>query len=168
MHGDKRLVYLDNAATSQKPVAVLRAMEEYYGEYNSNVHRGVHALSARATQEYEEAREKVARFVGAASSREVVFTRNASEAINLVAYTWGLQNLREGDEVVLSVAEHHSNIVPWQIVAQRTKCVLKYVYLDPATQALDMNQMEEAITERTKLVTVGHVSNVLGCVNPVR
>eukprot|EP00213_Chloropicon_mariensis_P004377 CAMPEP_0197479108 /NCGR_PEP_ID=MMETSP1309-20131121/31679_1 /TAXON_ID=464262 /ORGANISM="Genus nov. species nov., Strain RCC998" /LENGTH=451 /DNA_ID=CAMNT_0043020689 /DNA_START=46 /DNA_END=1398 /DNA_ORIENTATION=- len=167
VHSNKPLIYLDNAATSQKPLDVLKVMEEYYNEYNSNVHRGVHALSAKATDRYEEAREKVARFVGAGSSREIVFTRNASEAINLVAYTWGLQNLKEGDEVVLSVAEHHSNIVPWQLISRQTKCVLKYVYLDPETQMLDMNQMESAITEKTKLVTVGHVSNVLGCVNPV-
>jgi cysteine desulfurase/selenocysteine lyase len=168
VHEGKRLVYLDNAATSQKPREVLSAMDEYYNEYNSNVHRGVHALSARATDRYEEARDKVAKFVGAETSREIVFTRNASEAINLVAYTWGLQNLGEGDEVVLSVAEHHSNIVPWQIISKQTKCSLKYVYLDSKTQTLDMNQYEEALSDRTKLVTIGHVSNVLGCVNPVK
>jgi len=168
VHGDKRLVYLDNAATSQKPQRVLTALDEYYTDYNSNVHRGVHALSAKATERYEEAREKVSRFVNASTSREIVFTRNASEAINLVAYTWGVRNLREGDEVVLTVAEHHSNIVPWQILSEQRNFELKYVYLDPATQSLDMNGMEEAITSRTKLVTVGHVSNVLGSVNPVR
>ena len=167
VHDTKQLVYLDNAATSQKPLEVLQVMDEYYNAYNSNVHRGVHALSAQATDKYEEARGKVAEFVGADTSREIVFTRNASEAINLVAYTWGLHNLKEGDEVVLSIAEHHSNIVPWQIISKQTKCVLKYVYLDPATQSLDMNQMRDLITDKTKLVAVGHVSNVLGCVNPV-
>jgi len=167
VHGDKRLVYLDNAATSQKPRRVLGAMEDYYADYNSNVHRGVHALSAKATERYEEARDKVARFVGAESSREIVFTRNASEAINLVAYTWGEENLGEGDEVVLTVAEHHSNIVPWQILSRRKKFTLKYVRLDEASQTLDLEGLGEAIGPRTKLVTVGHVSNVLGCVNPV-
>ena len=119
------LVYLDNAATSHKPRAVIEAMSGYYEQYNSNVHRGVHALSARATSEYELAREKIARFVNAGSPQEIVYTRNASEAINLVAASWGGANLRPGDEVVLSVAEHHSNIVPWQLLAQRTGAVLK-------------------------------------------
>lgn len=124
VHGH-RLVYLDNGATSQKPETVIRALDDYYRSYNSNVHRGVHALSARATAAYESAREKVAAFVGAASSREIVFTRNASEAINLVAQTWGTATLRPGDEILLSVAEHHSNLVPWQMVAQRTGAVLR-------------------------------------------
>ena len=137
VHG-RPLVYLDNAATSQKPRAVLDAMTRYYEEINSNVHRGVHHLSARATDEYEAARRKVAAFVNAASDREIVFTRNASEAINLVAYTWGLANLKEGDEVVLSVAEHHSNLVPWQLVAAKTGAVLKHVGLTPQ-QELDMD-----------------------------
>lgn len=126
VHG-KPLVYLDSAATSQKPVAVLEALDGYYRRYNSNVHRGVHALSARATAAYEEAREKVARFVNAASSQEIVFTRNASEAINLVANTWAVSNLGPGDEIVFSVAEHHSNIVPWQMVAEKTGAVLRCV-----------------------------------------
>ena len=124
VHG-RPLVYLDNAATSQKPRAVLDALAGYYAGYNSNVHRGVHALSARATSEYELAREKVAALINAGSAREVVYTRNATEAINLVASTWGAATLKAGDEIVLSVAEHHSNLVPWQLLAQRTGAVLK-------------------------------------------
>ena len=123
----RRLVYLDNAATSQKPVAVMDALDEYYKGYNSNVHRGVHALSAKATAAYEAARDKVAKFVGAEDAREIVFTRNASEAINLVAQTWAASTLQPGDEIVVSVAEHHSNIVPWQMVAQRTGAILRWV-----------------------------------------
>jgi len=161
-----RLVYLDNAATSQKPRAVLDKLVEYYSGYNSNVHRGVHHLSALATAEYEAARAKVARFVNAASDREIVFTRNASEAVNLVAQSWGLSNLSEGDEVVLSVMEHHSNIVPWQLVAEKTGATLKFCELSEE-QGLDMEMMRELISPRTKLVSVVHVSNMLGCVNPV-
>jgi len=161
-----RLVYLDNAATSQKPISVLTAMKEYYEGYNSNVHRGVHALSAKATDEYEQARTKVANFINAASDRDIVFTRNASEAINLVAYTWGLTNIKEGDEIILSVAEHHSNLVPWQILAQKTGAVLRFVNLTPE-ETLDLKQLKELLNERTKLVSTFHLSNVLGCVNPI-
>ncbi|XP_024363150.1 cysteine desulfurase 1, chloroplastic [Physcomitrium patens] len=161
-----KLVYLDNAATSQKPASVLKALRDYYEGYNANVHRGIHALSAKATDEYELARKKVADFINAPSDREIVFTRNASEAINLVAYTWGLTNLKEGDEVVLSVAEHHSNIVPWQLVAQKTGAKLRFVELTPE-ETLDLEQLKGFLNERTKLVTTFHVSNVLGCVNPI-
>uniref|UniRef100_A0A7S0MSX1 cysteine desulfurase n=1 Tax=Pyramimonas obovata TaxID=1411642 RepID=A0A7S0MSX1_9CHLO len=163
---EKHLVYLDNAATSQKPLAVLEVMEEYYKGYNSNVHRGVHALSAKSTEAYENSRQKVAKFINAASWREVVYTRNASEAINLVANTWGAQNLKEGDEVILSVMEHHSNIVPWQLLAERTGCVLKFVGL-AENETLDMAQFKEMVGPRTKLISLAHVSNTLGCVNPV-
>jgi hypothetical protein len=163
------LVYLDNAATSQKPAEVLAAMEGYYGAggYNSNVHRGVHALSARATTAYEAAREKVARFVNAASPQEIVYTRNATEAINLVASSWGGSALREGDEVVLSVAEHHSNLVPWQLLAQRRGLVLKFVGLTESEE-LDLEQLAGLITPRTRLVSLVHVSNMLGCVLPTQ
>ncbi|XP_024363673.1 cysteine desulfurase 1, chloroplastic isoform X3 [Physcomitrium patens] len=161
-----KLVYLDNAATSQKPASVLNALRDYYEGYNSNVHRGVHALSAKATDEYEAARKKIAGFINAPSDREIVFTRNASEAINLVAYTWGLTNLKEGDEVVLTVAEHHSNIVPWQLVAQKTGAILRFVELT-SEEILDLEQLNGFLNERTKLVSIFHVSNVLGCINPV-
>jgi cysteine desulfurase/selenocysteine lyase len=160
------LVYFDNAATSQKPQAVLDAIQHYYTRDNANVHRGVHALSARATDAYEGARDKVAAFVGAASRDEIVFTRNASEAINLVAYSWGMSQLQRGDEIILSVMEHHSNLVPWQFVAQRTGAVLKFVELTD-TQEFDLEQFRSLLSDQTKLVAVNHVSNTLGCINPV-
>jgi cysteine desulfurase/selenocysteine lyase len=163
---DKPLVYLDNAATSQKPLPVIEALRYYYERDNANVHRGAHALSAKATEAYEGARDKVARFVNAASRNEIVFTRNASEAINLVAYSWGLNTLQPGDEIVLSVMEHHSNIVPWQIIAQKTGAILKYVGLTE-TEEFDLEQFQTLISEKTKLVSVVHVSNTLGCINPV-
>jgi cysteine desulfurase/selenocysteine lyase len=160
------LVYFDNAATSQKPQAVLDAIQHYYTRDNANVHRGVHALSARATDAYEGARDKVAAFVGAVSRDEIVFTRNASEAINLVAYSWGMSQLQRGDEIILSVMEHHSNLVPWQFVAQRTGAVLKFVELTD-TQEFDLDQFRSLLSDHTKLVAVNHVSNTLGCINPV-
>ncbi|MCT7952643.1 SufS family cysteine desulfurase [Ancylothrix sp. C2] len=162
-----RLVYFDNAATSQKPLQVLETLRSYYDEYNSNVHRGVHTLSARATAAYEEAREKVARFVKAATFQEIIYTRNASEAINLVAYAWGMNSLQRGDEIILSVMEHHSNLVPWQLVAQKTGAVLKFVELTE-TQEFDFEQYKSLLSDKTKLVSVVHVSNTLGCVNPVK
>ncbi|WP_448560589.1 SufS family cysteine desulfurase [Trichothermofontia sp.] len=165
IHGQP-LAYLDNAATSQKPLVVLNALRDYYEQYNSNVHRGVHTLSAKATDAYEGAREKVARFVKARSHQEIVFTRNASEAINLVAYSWGLNTLQAGDEIVLSVMEHHSNIIPWQLVAQKTGAVLRYVELTP-TAEFNLEQYQSLLNDRTKLVAVVHVSNTLGCINPV-
>jgi cysteine desulfurase/selenocysteine lyase len=163
---DHPLVYLDNAATSQKPLAVINTLSNYYLEYNSNVHRGVHTLSSMATDAYEGTRDKIAKFINAASRNEIVYTRNASEAINLVAYTWGLSNLQAGDEIILSVIEHHSNLVPWQIVAQKTGAVLKFVELNDQ-QEFDFVQYQTLISPRTKLVAVGHVSNTLGCINPV-
>ncbi|CAI5514132.1 unnamed protein product [Closterium sp. Naga37s-1] len=176
--GGQPLVYLDSAATSQKPLQVINAMDDYYRRYNANVHRGVHYLSMLATEEYEKAREKVARFINTAQGpSEIVFTRNASEAINLVAYSWGLSNLSPGDEVLLTVAEHHSNIVPWQIVAQKTGAVLKFAPLKVPEEAereghaagaeVDYERLLEMIGARTKLVAVHHVSNVLGSESPV-
>ncbi|MBW4643562.1 MAG: cysteine desulfurase [Goleter apudmare HA4340-LM2] len=163
----KTLVYLDNAATSQKPLQVLNALRDYYEHYNANVHRGAHTLSAQATDAYEGARDQVAKFINAASRQEIIYTRNASEAINLVAYSWGMNNLQPGDEIILSVMEHHSNIVPWQFVAQKTGAVLKFVELTPA-ETFEMEQFKQLISEKTKLVSVVHVSNVLGCINPVQ
>ncbi|KAK8515674.1 hypothetical protein V6N13_139358 [Hibiscus sabdariffa] len=160
------LVYLDNAATSQKPTAVLKALQDYYETYNSNVHRGIHYLSAKATDEYELARKKVAAFINASDSTEIVFTRNATEAINLVAYSWGLSNLRPGNEIILSIAEHHSAIVPWQIVAKITGAILRFVSLDE-NEVPDVEELRGMISERTKLVVVHHVSNVLGSVLPI-
>lgn len=163
---DKPLIYFDSAATSQKPQAVIDALDHYYAMDNSNVHRGAHTLSARATTAYEAARDKVAAFIKARSRDEIVFTRNASEAINLVAYTWGAQTLQAGDEIILSVMEHHSNLVPWQMLAQRTGAVLKHVPLT-ATEEFDLAAFDGLLSDRTKLVAVVHVSNTLGCVNPV-
>ena len=163
----KPLVYLDNAATSQKPLFVLEAIKKYYQEYNSNVHRGAHHLSAKATDAYEGARDKVTKFINAASRQEVVFTRNATEAINLVAYSWGLNNLKPGDEIILSVMEHHSNIIPWQLIAQKTGAVLKYVELTPE-ETFDLEQFKKLLGDKTKLVSIVHVSNTLGCINPVK
>ncbi|MEL7510596.1 MAG: SufS family cysteine desulfurase [Cyanobacteria bacterium J06554_3] len=160
------LIYLDNAATSQKPQSVLDAMTHYYQADNANVHRGVHTLSARATEAYEGARDKVAKFINAASRNEIVFTRNASEAINLIAYAWGLNNLQKGDEILLSVMEHHSNLVPWQLIAQRTGAVLKHVPLTE-DQAFDLAAFHQLVGNQTKLVAINHVSNTLGCINPV-
>ncbi len=137
----KPLVYLDNAATSQKPLAVINAWRDYYEKYNANVHRGAHTLSAQATDAYEGARDQVAAFINAASRQEIVYTRNATEAINLVAYSWGLKNLQAGDEIILSVMEHHSNLVPWQMIAQKTGAVLKFVELTE-TQEFDLEQFK--------------------------
>ncbi len=163
---DKPLVYLDNAATSQKPQFVINALRHYYQEYNSNVHRGAHTLSGKATDAYEGARDKVAKFVNAASRQSIVFTRNATEAINLVAYSWGMDNLQPGDEIITTVMEHHSNIVPWQLIAQKTGAVLKFVELTPE-QTFDFAHFKTLLSPKTKLVSVVHVSNTLGCINPV-
>jgi cysteine desulfurase/selenocysteine lyase len=166
IHG-KPLVYLDNAATSQKPIAVLDAIRNYYELDNANVHRGVHTLSSRATDAYEGARDKIAAFVNAASRQEIVYTRNATEAINLVAYSWGMSHLQRGDEIILTVMEHHSNLIPWQFVAQRTGAELKFVHLTE-TEEFDLEHFKSLLSDRTKLVSVVHVSNTLGCINPVK
>ncbi|MQL88924.1 hypothetical protein Taro_021502 [Colocasia esculenta] len=161
-----KLVYLDNAATSQKPFAVLKALSDYYESYNSNVHRGIHYLSAKATDAYESARSKVASFINAPEPRQIVFTRNATEAINLVAYSWGLSNLNSGDEILLTIGEHHSSIVPWQLVAQKTGAVLKFVG-STKEEIPDVEQLKKLFSKKTKLVVVHHVSNVLGSLLPV-
>ncbi|MCU0537240.1 MAG: SufS family cysteine desulfurase, partial [Hydrococcus sp. Prado102] len=163
---EKPLIYFDSAATSQKPLAVLNTLRNYYERDNANVHRGAHSLSVRATEAYEGARDKVAKFINAASRQEIVFTRNATEAINIVAYSWGLNHLKAGDEIILSVMEHHSNIVPWQIIAQKTGAVIKYVGLTEREE-LDLEQFKSLISQKTKIVSVVHVSNTLGCINPV-
>jgi len=160
------LIYLDYAATSQKPRQVLQALQHYYSHDNANVHRGAHQLSARATEGFEAARQKTAQFVGAASAHEIVFTRNASEAINLVARSWGEANLKPGDEVLLSVMEHHSNLVPWQLLAARTGCRLRHVGLTQSGE-LDLDDMKAQLNERTRLVSLVQVSNTLGCLNPI-
>ena len=161
------LIYLDHAATSQKPLAVLDVLRHYYDADNANVHRGAHQLSARATEAFEGARARTAAFIGAASPREIVFTRNASEGINLVARSWGDAHLRPGDEVLLSVMEHHSNLVPWQLLAERTGCVLRHVGLTESGE-LDLEDLRAQLNERTRLVSLVQVSNTLGCLNPIR
>ncbi len=163
---DKPLIYFDSAASSQKPQAVLDALQHYYQNDNANVHRGAHTLSGRATDAYEAARDKVTQFINATSREEIVYTRNASEAINLVAYSWGLANLNPGDEIILSVMEHHSNIVPWQLIAQKTGAVIKYVGLTD-TEEFDFEQYKSLLSDKTKLVSIVHVSNTLGVINPV-
>jgi cysteine desulfurase/selenocysteine lyase len=159
------LVYLDSGASSQKPVAVIEAERQYYLHSHANIHRGVYVLSEEATLAYEQAHEQVGQFINAAWD-EVIFTKNTTEALNLVAYAWGLNQLQAGDEVVATVMEHHSNIVPWQQIARRTGATLRYIGITPQGH-LDMEQAAALIGPRTKLVSVAHVSNVLGTINPV-
>jgi len=161
------LVYLDNAATSQKPRAVLEAVSRYYEWNNSNVHRGVHTLGSRATDAYEGARERVARFIGAASTEEIIFTRGTTTALNLVAASYARAVCGEGDEIVLTPMEHHSNLIPWQQVAKATGAVLRYIPLQP-NGTIDLADVEATITERAKVVSVVYASNVLGVINPVK
>ena len=163
----KPLVYLDSAATSQKPRQVIDAISSYYEHDNSNVHRGIHELSRRATEAFEEARGKVARWVGAAEPAEIIWTRGTTEAINLVATGWGLDNVHEGDEIVLSVLEHHSNIVPWQLLAHRTGARIRYIELDDQGRLI-LDDLPGLLSERTKIVAISHVSNALGTVNPIK
>lgn len=161
---DEPLVYLDNAATTQKPLKVLAAIKDYYENDNANVHRGVHTLAERATEKYEAAREKVRQFINAKSTKEVLFTRGTTTSINWVAQFAG-QILKTGDEIVISIMEHHSNIVPWQEVAKKTGAILKFVYLKDGQ--LDMDDLRKKITNQTKFISIAHVSNVLGTINPV-
>ncbi|MBL0562744.1 SufS family cysteine desulfurase [Aeromonas hydrophila] len=161
------LIYLDNAATTQKPQVVLDAIAHYYSADNANVHRAAHALSGRATRAFEAARETVARFINAPHSREVIWTRGTTEAINLVAQSWGMSALQMGDEIVLSTLEHHANIVPWQLIAQRTGAVIRVIPLDERGD-LDLAAYHAMLGPRTRLVSVAHVSNALGTVNPVK
>lgn len=165
IHG-KSLIYFDSAASSQKPTFVLDKLKYYYEHDHANVHRGIHTLSNRATECYEGARDKIAQFINARFREEIVYTRNASEAINLVANTYGVQNLKEGDEIILSVMEHHSNIVPWQMIAQKTGAIIKYVGLTQE-ETFNFEEYKSLLSEQTKLVSIVHVSNMLGNINPV-
>ena len=167
MMNGKPLVYLDNGATTQKPESVIQAMCGYYGGCNANPHRGAYALSVQATDIYENARERTRQFIHAKSAKEIIFTKNATEALNLVAYSYGLTNIGAGDEIVLTISEHHSNLVPWQQVAKARGAVLRYIYLE-ADGNLSAADIETKITAKTKLVAVTQVSNVLGLVNPVK
>ncbi len=162
----KPLVYLDSASTSQKPCQVIQALVRYYEEYNANIHRGVYAIAERATAEYEEARAKVARFLGAGGPEEIVFTRNITEAINLVAYAWGRRHIGPGDEILVTEMEHHSDLVPWQLLAQERGARLRHIPFDDHGRLI-LDGLDRLITERTKLVGVVHVSNTFGTVNPI-
>ena len=165
VRGGKPLVYLDNAASSQKPKAVIDALADYYTRYNANVHRGIHTLSEEATDEYEKARRKIQAFINASSPAELIFVRNTTEAINLVAHSFG-QRVKEGDEILLSEMEHHSNLVPWQLLADRSGARLRFLPLfDDGT--IDMSALPGLLSQRTRIVAVSHVSNVLGTINPV-
>ena len=164
---EEPLVYLDNAATSQKPMAVLSAIEQYYRQNNANVHRGVHTLAERATAQYEAARQKVQHFIHAKESAEVLFTRGTTTSLNWVAKSYGEAAVQPGDEIVISIMEHHSNIVPWQQLAKRQRAVLKYIDITPEG-LLDMNSLRSQLTSKTKIVSLAHVSNVLGVVNPIQ
>jgi cysteine desulfurase / selenocysteine lyase len=161
------LVYLDSAATSQKPLAVLEKIDEYYRMHNSNVHRGVHTLGTRATEGYEGAREKVRSFINAKSTKEIIFTRGTTTSINKVAYSYARTHLKEGDEIVLTPMEHHSNIIPWQQAAKATGAILKYIPLQE-DGTIRLQDVEKTVSERTKVVAMVHVSNVLGTINPIK
>ena len=161
------LIYLDNAATSQKPRVVLDTLLRYYENDNANVHRGLYDLSRRATEAYEHARARLARFINAPSPDEVIWVRGATEAINLVAAAWGAATLQRGDEIILTVLEHHSNIVPWQLVAARTGAVVRFVDIDEQGR-IRLDQLREFLSPRTRMVAIGHVSNALGTIHPVR
>jgi len=160
------LVYFDNAATTQKPRPVLEAIQRYYEHDNANVHRGIHELSNRATSAYEGARERVAQFLNAPSVKDIIFTRGTTEALNLVAATWGAANLREGDVILLTELEHHSNLVPWQLLAQRTGARLRFIPVTGDTGELDLSDLDERLAD-VKLLSLTHISNALGTINPV-
>lgn len=166
VHG-KPLVYLDNAATAQKPVQVIEAVDRYYREYNSNVHRGVHTLSEKATLAYEGARTRIKNFINARSEQEIIFTRGTTEGINLVAQSYGRSTLQTGDEIIITAMEHHSNIVPWQLLCEQTGAVLKVVPINDAGELI-MDEYRKLLGEKTKLVAVVHISNALGTINPVK
>ena len=163
----KPIVYLDNGATTQKPESVVRSICGYYGGCNANPHRGAYQLSVRATDIYESARERVAKFINAPSPADIIFTKNATESLNLIAYSYGLSNVGADDEIVLTISEHHSNLVPWQRVAQARGAKLKYIYLNPDC-TINLDEVDQKISDRTKIVAVTHVSNVLGLKNDIK
>ena len=162
----KPLVYLDNAATAQKPRRVIKALDEYYRDYNSNIHRGVHTLSEQATEAYEGARKKIQTFINAASHQEIIFVRGTTEGINLVAQSYGRSRLQPGDEIIISAMEHHSNIVPWQLVCEQTGAILKVIPINDAGE-LEMDEYKRLLSDKTRIVAVVHISNALGTINPV-
>ena len=164
---NRDIAYLDSGATTQKPIQVINKVEEFYKNYNANPHRGAYSLSVEATAIYEDTRTKIAKFINAKNREEVIFSKNASESLNLIAYSYGLDNLKPDDEIVLSIMEHHSNLVPWQYVAKKTGAKLKYMYIDENYE-LTKQEIENKITDKTKIVGITHVSNVLGTINNVK
>ena len=164
---NRKMAYLDSGATTQKPKQVIEAIEKFYENNNANPHRGAYSLSIEATEEYENTRKKIAKFINARYEEEIIFSKNASESLNLVAYSYGLDNLKKDDEVVISIMEHHSNLVPWQCVTGKTQSNLKYMYVNENYE-LSKEEIESKITDKTKIVAITHVSNVLGTINPVK
>ena len=164
---NRDISYLDSGATSQKPQYVINAVEEFYKKFNANPHRGAYSLSLEATEQYENTREKIAKFINARNKEEIIFSKNASESLNLIAYSYGLSNFKQNDEVVLSIMEHHSNLVPWQFVTKQTNSILKYMYINNEFE-LSKEEIESKITDKTKVVGITHISNVLGTINNVK
>ena len=164
---NRKMAYLDSGATTQKPKQVIEAIEKFYENNNANPHRGAYSLSIEATEEYENTRKKIAKFINARYEEEIIFSKNASESLNLVAYSYGLDNLKKDDEVVISIMEHHSTLVPWQCVTGKTQSNLKYMYVNENYE-LSKEEIESKITDKTKIVAITHVSNVLGTINPVK
>lgn len=164
---NSNITYLDSGATTQKPTQVINAVDEFYKRYNANPHRGAYSLSVEATEIYEYTRTKIAKFINAKYREEIIFSKNATESLNLIAYSYGLENLKEDDEVVISIMEHHSNLVPWQKVTKKTGAKLKYMYINDEFELTD-EEIEEKITDKTKIVGIAHVSNVLGTINNVK
>lgn len=164
---ERKISYLDSGATTQKPQCVINAIDSYYKECNANPHRGAYSLSIEATEKYESTREKIAKFINAKNREEIIFSKNATESLNLIAYSYGLDNLKKDDEVVLSIMEHHSNLVPWQYVTKKTNSKLKFMYINKDYE-LSKEEIESKITDKTKVVGITHVSNVLGTINNVK
>ena len=164
---NRKIAYLDNGATTQKPTEVIRALEEYYEKNNANPHRGAYTLSIEATELYENTRTKIAKFINAKNREEIIFSKNATESLNLLAYSYGMNNLKQDDEIVISIMEHHSNLVPWQKVAKTTGSKLNYMYINDKFELSD-EEIEKKITDKTKIVGITHVSNVLGTINNVK
>ena len=164
---NENITYLDSGATTQKPIQVIKAVEEFYQKYNANPHRGAYSLSVEATEQYENTRTKIAKFINARHREEIIFSKNATESLNLIAYSYGMDNLKKDDEVVISIMEHHSNLVPWQKVTKRTGSKLNYMYINDEFELTD-EEIEDKITDKTKIVGITHVSNVLGTINNVK
>ena len=164
---NENITYLDSGATTQKPIQVIKAVEEFYQKYNANPHRGAYSLSVEATEQYENTRTKIAKFINAKHREEIIFSKNATESLNLIAYSYGLDNLKKDDEVVISIMEHHSNLVPWQKMTKQTGSKLNYMYINENYEITD-EEIENKITDKTKIVGITHVSNVLGTINNVK